>query len=590
MKTKKRLTITALAQWLTIALMALSSQALFAATNATAEQEGFYMVGWLNNWNSNDKSLPLTRCDDGQTWEITVAPTDTEESLHGWFKIAPASAYGNGNFWDQLLCAPYDGCQELEGTMTWGGGGAWKLPRDRETASYTIRVNPTTMRYQIQIEKREYRPWSGTLPVLHIDTQQEVTSKETYVEGTYYIDALGLEGYESLGSAEEPLPLQIKGRGNYTWSSFQKKPYRLKLGEKARPLGMKASRHFTLLAHADDDLAWLRNTVGFELSRQMGLAYTPEQQPVEVMMNGEYRGLYMLTDKIRVAKNRVDITEQADNETDPALVTGGWLVEIDNYNEDTQVRIKESNGEMLRFTCHSPEVLSEVQRQYLTQLMTTADHAIYNPDKTDTAWEQLIDMDVLARYYIVQELMDDAESFHGSCYIYKDRGDDTRLMFGPVWDFGNTFRRSLHHFIYDNPPYGQNWIGEIAKFPRFQQRVRELWQHYLAHGEPVMHDFIDDFISQIAAAAVTDAQRWPQYSQADTAQRATEFKRRLNEKTSFLKSQWGDLDVGITTIATGKEASETDNNWYLPDGRRLQAKPEKKGMYIHHGKLVVVGR
>ena len=303
---------------------------------------------------------------------------------------------------------------------------------------------------------------------------------------------------------------------------------------------------------------------------------------------------YNVGDEIKVdvfaAGDRVDITEQADNETDPALVTGGWLVEIDNYNEDTQVRIKESNGEMLRFTYHSPEVLSEVQRQYLTQLMTTADHAIYNPDKTDTAWEQLIDMDVLARYYIVQELMDDAESFHGSCFIYKDRGDDTRLMFGPVWDFGNTFRRSLHHFIYDNPPYGQNWIGEIAKFPRFQQRVRELWQHYLAHGEPVMHDFIDDFISQIAAAAITDAQRWPQYSQADTAQRATEFKRRLNEKTSFLKSQWGDLDVGITTIATGNEAFDTDNNWYLPDGRRLQAKPEKKGMYIHHGKLVVVGR
>lgn len=263
-------------------------------------------------------------------------------------------------------------------------------------------------------------PWSGTLPVLFIDTESEVNSKEVYVKGKYYIDALGLEGYQSLGTKENPLPLQIKGRGNWTWTGFNKKPYRLKFDLKASPLGMKSNKHFNLLANADDHNAFLNNTVGFQLSRLLKLAYTPEQRPVEVVLNGDYIGLYMLTDKIRVEKNRVNIVEQSDEETDPQNVTGGWLLEIDNYDEENQIRMTESNGYTLRFTYHTPEVLSDVQKNYITDFLKATDRAIYNTDKTSTEWEQYIDIDALARFYIVQEVMGDGESFHGDNYPQLD--------------------------------------------------------------------------------------------------------------------------------------------------------------------------
>ena len=127
------------------------------------------------------------------------------------------------------------------------------------------------------------------------------------------------------------------------------KPYRLKFDEKVKPLGMKKSRHFVLMANADDNLAFLRNTVGLQLSRMIGLAYTPWQEPVEVVLNGDYIGLYMLTEKIRVAKNRVNIVEQADLATDPDSITGGWLFEIDNYSEEGQVTITEGmSGPLVR--------------------------------------------------------------------------------------------------------------------------------------------------------------------------------------------------------------------------------------------------
>ena len=75
---------------------------------------------------------------------------------------------------------------------------------------------------------------SGTLPVLYITTENKkpITSKEDYLNATYYLDAKGIAGYENIGSATAPLNMEIKGRGNYSWTGFDKKPYRIKLAEK----------------------------------------------------------------------------------------------------------------------------------------------------------------------------------------------------------------------------------------------------------------------------------------------------------------------------------------------------------------------
>ena len=69
--------------------------------------------------------------------------------------------------------------------------------------------------------------YSGTLPVLHIQTENNaaITSKETYINATYYLDNQGLSDYQSIGSKAEPLAMEIRGRGNYSWTGFDKKPW-----------------------------------------------------------------------------------------------------------------------------------------------------------------------------------------------------------------------------------------------------------------------------------------------------------------------------------------------------------------------------
>lgn len=404
--------------------------------------------------------------------------------------------------------------------------------------------------------------YSGTLPVMYINTDGgvEITSTEDYVNATYYLDNMGIEGIESIASPDSAFALQIRGRGNYTWRDFDKKPYRLKFDKKAAPLGMNKSKHFALLAHADDQMAFLRNTVGFELSRRLGLKYTPAQQPLEVVLNGKYIGLYFLTETIRVAKDRVNIVEQPDTATDATTITGGWLVEIDNYDETEQVRITEGNGEVIRFTYKTPEILSSQQERYLRTQMIAANSAIYSTDKSSETWEHYIDMDSLARFYIVQEVMDNAESFHGSCYLHKDQGK-TKWIFGPVWDFGNSYRRDNGFFIYQYPPFGQTRIGEIAKYPRFQQKVVEVWQQFKGNDYEGLDEYIDSFVNQIYSASQSNYIRWPQYGNSDIEWAKDEFVKSLDNRIAWLVSQWGegvgvedietDSDIAITTPANG---------------------------------------
>lgn len=384
---------------------------------------------------------------------------------------------------------------------------------------------------------------SGTVPTIYINTANNasVTSKEVYLDATYYLEGNGFEGVESLGSEAQPLPLTIKGRGNYTWTGFDKKPYKLKLDKKTAIMGMGKNKHFALLAHADDDLAFMRNVAGLELSRRMNLAFTPADAPVEVVLNGEYLGLYFFTETIRVDGNRVDITEQDDNAEDN--VDGGWLVEIDNYTNDPHVSIVEGNGQSIIFTYKSPEVLSPEQEGYLRSQMTALNAAIYAVDKNASeSLESLLDMESAARFYVVQELMDDCESYHGSCYLYKDRGEGEKWKFGPVWDFGNAFRRGeKNRFIWQEPAFNQTWIGELYKFPAFQEKVKAVWKEFCDHGYEGLSDYIRHYADDIKVAAMSNFEKWPQYGNGDIYAGSESMLANLKESVKWLGKQWGYL-------------------------------------------------
>lgn len=387
--------------------------------------------------------------------------------------------------------------------------------------------------------------YSGTLPVLFVNTDNgvDVVDKETYLTATYYLDPMGDSTVTAFGSAESPLPLQIKGRGNWTWSGFEKKPYRLKLSSKASLLGLKANKHFALLAHADDPHGFMRNAVGFFLSERFGLPWTPKQRPVELVLNGDYRGLYFLTELIRVDKDRVNITEQPDLCTHADSVTGGWLVEIDNYDSDPHVSITEGDGWPIIFTYKTPEVLSQAQTDFLTTEMTRINRLVYGDKQSDSLW-QYLDIDDLARFFLVQELTDNYESFHGSCYLHREMGATEKWHFGPVWDFGSALNKSKTQPFYEGREHHNTWAPQLWQFPAFQAKLKALWEQYSVGFTTDLDAYLQNFIGSIDGAVANDAERWKSQGYGNT-----DLEQDLAHVRQFMRNAavWESNRLGISS-------------------------------------------
>ena len=350
---------------------------------------------------------------------------------------------------------------------------------------------------------------SQQLPVVYVTTTAPIESKDVYVTGTIYIDPL-TTGYEALGTAQTPITAQFKGRGNWTWTGFDKKPYRIKMDAKQKVLGMPSNKHWCLMAAADDNLGFLRMPLGHMISEAIGLRWTPRLVPVELVLNNKYVGLYFMTEHVRVGSKRVNIEEQIEGETQADLITGGWLVEIDNYPTENNITFTEGNGQNIMVSLKDPEIISAEQRNYIVNQMLEINTALY--EKTPQHIERILDMKEAAKYYLVQEIMGDCESYHGSCYLYKDRdslGMVDKWKFGPVWDFGNSYR-SYHHngWIYERPQFAQYWIGQLATWPSFQKELSEQWWIYYHTKKDEVRAQLVEISKLITQAAKNDAVVW----------------------------------------------------------------------------------
>ena len=419
---------------------------------------------------------------------------------------------------------------------------------------------------------------SGTLPVMYINVYTDdsktalnnevidynLSHKDYFKYAEYWIITNGCEWMEALGakdvgSYDDPLPLQIKARGNWTRIGFSKKPFKLKLDKKQNLLGLspEKSKHYALLAHADDDNGFMRNFASFNLSERIGLPWTPGMQPIELVINGDYRGLYFLTESIRIEEGRINITELADDVSDRELVSGGYVVELDNYDEENQIRMYEEycvegqQIDMLRITWDTPEQYSELQKRFVTDQFAAINHAIGT--NSDDTWTYL-DLDDAARYYLVREIMCDTESYHGSTYLFRDWGEGQKWHFGPVWDAGNALRGRTDDFFYNCDPFGNTWIPSMRENATFNAKVSETWKWFMQNEYEGIEADLDEYAEHIKAAAGKDYSRWgheqvPWGGQGvadnrDMNSKLNDVKWILDRKTAWLTGVFGDYRSG----------------------------------------------
>lgn len=383
---------------------------------------------------------------------------------------------------------------------------------------------------------------SGTLPVLYIDTENNkpIVSKEVYLNATYSLDPMGAEDIEALGTKAAPLPMQIRGRGHSSWKG-SKKPYKIKLEKKTSIMGMPKNKHWALLKPTENTVA------GLQLGKLMNMAWTPSFRPVEVVLNGDYIGLYFLTETIRIDENRVNIYEQQDRETNPDLIKGGWLVEVDNYHDEDQITIPECSKWNLTLRYHSPEDLSNAQLQWLTDEFKSINAAIYSSDKTSDVWEDYIDVESMARFFILQEVMDNPDGFHGSFYLHKDLTDNAKWIAGPVWDLvcynrektDYTFRLKVHY------GFTPHWIGEIIQYDSFCKAVERVWREVYPTRLSEIYNQIDEIVLPLGSAWANDCARWNEDPTQTAQLRADRIKNALRRNI-----EWFDNHLPVSQYAS----------------------------------------
>ncbi|MDO5496838.1 MAG: CotH kinase family protein [Alistipes sp.] len=287
------------------------------------------------------------------------------------------------------------------------------------------------------------------LPTVVINTAgaQDITSKEYEITSTVHI--ISDNGKTILTDTETG----VRGRGNASWN-FPKKPYRLKFSSKRSPLGAPAKAKKWTLINNYGDKTLMRNILAFEVSRRAGLAYTPFCHPVDVILNGEYKGCYQLCDQIEVAKGRVDITEMEPEDVSGDNLTGGYLIEIDAYANGEASYFYSKEGTPVTIKSPDDEDIVASQSAYIKNFFDSMESAVFASNFTDEqkGYRKYLDLDSFLQFFIVGEFAGNTDTYW-SVYMYKDRNSG-KLYTGPIWDYDLAFEN-------DNRTYPINNIGDF---------------------------------------------------------------------------------------------------------------------------------
>ena len=316
------------------------------------------------------------------------------------------------------------------------------------------------------------------LPVMWIETdgRQPITSKDEYTAARFRLTED--VATRSAGDITEGT-LQIRGRGNSTWYLLEKKPYRLRLDEKLPLLGMPASRHWVLLAnHADKTM--LRNSLALRMGAMSSMEWTPRAHFVELMLNGRYDGTYLLAEKVRVARSRVDVGDD------------GFLIEVDG-------KAGEEEGAVTLRVPHIAEAVSIEEPataagaeayEYISRFLSAADSVLFSDGFADPAsgWRRYMDEDTFADWYVVNEVARNNDAaFYSSCYMSLRRGG--KLKMGPLWDFDIAFGNVSYN---GNYAVEGLWVGRVAWFarlmqdPAFAARVKERLEYFRSRRDELL--------------------------------------------------------------------------------------------------------
>ena len=448
-----------------------------------------------------------------------------------------------------------------------------------------------------------------TIDETEVTIEQMNSSPDHSVSCVGTMDVIVPEGfrYSELPDMEvtgsKGLAMTIRGRGNSTWGE-EKKPYKIKLDKKASILGLPKNKHWVLLANALDETL-LKDRITAWLSDRMDFEFTPHCLSVDVVMNGEYLGNYMLAEQVRVGENRLELAEMSETDTDPEDITGGYLLQGgQQLAPESPNRFFTSRGEEL--ANHTPNFdpedggyENEAQMTYIREYAQNFEDALYGEDfkgKDGVCYRDYIDIKSAADYWLIQNVTCNGDAYStGSTYVYKKADKDGtvgKLYWGPLWDFDvawgllttdpeNDQARDWEGFSFDDV-----WLNAMFYDPVFREQVYEEWKKLKPALEELTREggIIDQYYAEIRESQVANQEKWPakEDSEADYQKTIKALKDWIDLRTAWYDEHLKDLENLVCKI-TYRVEGEPDAWKYMQKGRYIPLNEKKKEGYIFLG-------
>lgn len=466
---------------------------------------------------------------------------------------------------------------------------------------------------------------SENVPAVFIDTESGdmnylMKSKENEEKGSICIvDANGNVQY--YGALE-----RISGRGNSSWEKYNKKPYSIKLCEAENLFGMDKGKKWNLLPLWREGNK-INTKVVFDMAEVLGLSYTPECTWIDLFLNGEYAGIYLLTESVMVGEGRVDIydlekgNEKLNEKIERAQtfvengkkgyeilneedLSGGYLIEKDlsSYYE------KESSGFIIEsgktFTIKSPKYASKQQVTYIRDYIQMVENLIMNHDME---YLNYIDIDSFIGRFLIDEISLNCDANITSMYFYKEKGDSL-IYAGPIWDYDGAMGEINNGFMegmcvnyqwstirsFRSEEETLGWNASLYEDDIFYDKMRECYSQALPQFERILDEKIDEYADWVRKSAELDKIRWQEedvrddypghYKNYDNNVRYLKYF--LAKRLNYLNEQWEipykefevhALDeVHQVTFRNGETFVEV---WQISDGEVITEPP-----YLDEGK------
>jgi len=430
----------------------------------------------------------------------------------------------------------------------------------------------------------------------------------------------------------------IKGRGNHTWTLL-KKPFNIKLEEKTDLFGMGKQKGWSLLANYVD-VTHIKNNVIYDFADTVGINYSSKSKHADLYVNGDYLGLYTITEKVEIDDNRVEITslEELNEEANPDIdveecdlggtrgetsahekgsykyvkipnnpedITGGYLLEFEldeRYDAEVSGFVTEYGQPIV---VKSPEYASKEQVEYIRGFYQEFEDAVLSDDGYNSLgkhYSDYMDMESMAKMYVYHEYAKNMEVGLSSFYFYKEAGD--KLFAGPVWDFDKALGYEYKFGsieLADSQGYlatgssndvgGMSIITLLCRFPEFRRLAAQQWQEIFAPEVDGLIKNIDSVTQEIKASALMDKNKWTEGFARTTAEvaqwqgnKVVDLKNFLTMRAKFMSENFSQDKLYVSYRANGGQGLMFDRNAYSAG-----EKAEVRNSYFDNGKREFLG-